>query len=355
MGAISVPRLLVCVSLCAWLLLTVGAQAAERDCGKAMRQIECANKYPTLSERATGLELVAELGAELCPSDTSYLTALGKAFQEVAVAYFEEWNLSVRKKKADTARLNRYNDYLDRSTEQFEKALAINPDYKDALMKLVYNYCLQGRLEAALRLLQPRVAQKPVDQDLKKIADKVKKASEALSGGFKKAQQIAAEIRKSNSDRPAKQDADAGPATAKKITAMGFTSRTITQNELAALNKVKDRQRFDNITFGEWSHELVLANAKKQVAELGQALNSKGLDRYTIVVEGHTDDRGDPQKNKELSEKRAAEVKRYLIGTIGLSSDRVSAQGFGLSRPKVPNDSDANRALNRRVEVIFME
>ncbi|MEW6350557.1 MAG: OmpA family protein [Thermodesulfobacteriota bacterium] len=354
MGVSSVSRLLVCVSIC-WVLCTGGAQAADQGCDKAKRQVEYANKYPTLSERSTGLELAAELGGELCPSDPSYRVALGKAFLEIAIAYFEDWDATVAAKKPQTRLLNRYNDNLDRSTEQFEKALSIDGTHRDALTRLVANYCQQGRLEAALGALKPWLAKQPVDPDLKTIADSVKKAHEASSGGFKKAQEIAAEIRKAGSEEPQGQSAEAKPAAAKKISAMGFTSRTITRNELAVLNKVKDRRRFDNITFREWSHELVLPKAQEQVAELGRALNSKSLDRYTVIVEGHTDNRGDPRKNKELSEKRAAEVRQYLIDRIGISPDRVTAQGFGLSRPKVPNDSDTNRSLNRRVEVIFVE
>ena len=76
---------------------------------------------------------------------------------------------------------------------------------------------------------------------------------------------------------------------------------------------------------------------------------AKSCQQVTITVEGHTDDRGSAAFNQRLSEQRAASVAAYLQGA-GLSSSSVEAVGYGESRPKVPNDSRANRAKNRRIE-----
>lgn len=69
-----------------------------------------------------------------------------------------------------------------------------------------------------------------------------------------------------------------------------------------------------------------------------------------IEVVGHTDNVGDDAYNQTLSEKRAASVKQYLVDH-GVAAARVQTKGLGESRPKVANDSDANRAINRRTEV----
>jgi outer membrane protein OmpA-like peptidoglycan-associated protein len=70
---------------------------------------------------------------------------------------------------------------------------------------------------------------------------------------------------------------------------------------------------------------------------------------YKIHIEGHTDDIGDARANLILSQKRAQEVKRYLIDK-NIAAERLSAKGFGETQPKVPNSSIENRKINRRTE-----
>lgn len=66
-----------------------------------------------------------------------------------------------------------------------------------------------------------------------------------------------------------------------------------------------------------------------------------------VEIGGHTDDVGSDKDNQTLSLNRALEVRKYLIEK-GIKADRIEAQGYGESRPMVPNDSEAGRALNRR-------
>jgi chemotaxis protein MotB len=79
---------------------------------------------------------------------------------------------------------------------------------------------------------------------------------------------------------------------------------------------------------------------------------------YLIRIEGHTDDvpihTAMFPSNWELSTARAVNVLRYLIERHRIDSLRLSAEGFGEFQPLVVNDTPANRAKNRRVEVIFM-
>lgn len=72
----------------------------------------------------------------------------------------------------------------------------------------------------------------------------------------------------------------------------------------------------------------------------------------TIMIQGHTDDLGDDAQNMKLSEERANEVKRFLIAQ-GITSNRLSSKGFGETLPKVPNNSDKNRAVNRRTDFLI--
>ncbi|MFP2924952.1 OmpA family protein [Pyxidicoccus sp. 3LG] len=68
-------------------------------------------------------------------------------------------------------------------------------------------------------------------------------------------------------------------------------------------------------------------------------------------IEGHTDDRGGEAFNKSLSDKRAASVKKWLVDK-GIPDKQLQTEGLGMSRPAMPNDSEAGRAANRRVEVV---
>jgi chemotaxis protein MotB len=78
-----------------------------------------------------------------------------------------------------------------------------------------------------------------------------------------------------------------------------------------------------------------------------------------IVVEGHTDDlpmRSDKYpSNWELSAMRATSVVRYFIEEKGLDPSRLSASGYGEFQPLVPNVSEVNRRINRRVDVVIMK
>jgi outer membrane protein OmpA-like peptidoglycan-associated protein len=71
-----------------------------------------------------------------------------------------------------------------------------------------------------------------------------------------------------------------------------------------------------------------------------------------ILVEGHTDDVGTDAYNMTLSQKRATAVTDYLKAH-GVSSSRIVSKWYGETQPKVANDSESNRALNRRVQFVI--
>ncbi|SHE77793.1 chemotaxis protein MotB [Ferrithrix thermotolerans DSM 19514] len=77
-----------------------------------------------------------------------------------------------------------------------------------------------------------------------------------------------------------------------------------------------------------------------------------------ISVEGYTDNQpilgGPYSSNFELSAVRAVNVLLRLVRTDGINPDRLSATGYGATRPIVPNSSPANMAMNRRVDVVIL-
>lgn len=71
-----------------------------------------------------------------------------------------------------------------------------------------------------------------------------------------------------------------------------------------------------------------------------------------MEVSGHTDNRGKDAYNQKLSEKRAASVKAYLVKK-GVASGRISAKGYGKTKPVADNKTKEGRAANRRAEIRY--
>ncbi|CAN5331042.1 hypothetical protein BH10ACI2_BH10ACI2_02820 [soil metagenome] len=72
---------------------------------------------------------------------------------------------------------------------------------------------------------------------------------------------------------------------------------------------------------------------------------------WKMTIEGHTDNIGGEAFNKTLSEKRAIAVKEFLTAS-GIDAARLTAAGLGLIKPLAPNETEAGRAQNRRVELV---
>lgn len=73
-----------------------------------------------------------------------------------------------------------------------------------------------------------------------------------------------------------------------------------------------------------------------------------------VAVHGHTDNKGERDKNVKLSKDRASAVVKYLV-EHGIAASRLSSDGFGPDKPIDTNNTDIGRAKNRRVEFIVKE
>jgi len=73
-----------------------------------------------------------------------------------------------------------------------------------------------------------------------------------------------------------------------------------------------------------------------------------------VEIQGHTDSVGSDKYNQRLSEKRAQAVVDYLVKETGIDSRRLTAKGYGESRPVADNKTESGRALNRRVEFFIV-
>ena len=92
-------------------------------------------------------------------------------------------------------------------------------------------------------------------------------------------------------------------------------------------------------------------NNIKQVADFMQTYPDTN-----VVIEGHTDnvDRfNNPENNIKLSQARADSVRKYLIDKFGIDESRITAVGYGPSRPIADNNTPEGRMKNRRVEAVI--
>lgn len=125
---------------------------------------------------------------------------------------------------------------------------------------------------------------------------------------------------------------------------------TVTEQERGLVISFKEALLFPS------GSDVLTAKAHSVIVTVGRSLVD--LPNY-IRVEGHTDNipisSGKFPSNWELSSMRAANVVHVLNAEAGVPSDRLSIIGYGEYRPLVTNDSEANRAINRRVDIVILK
>ena len=92
-------------------------------------------------------------------------------------------------------------------------------------------------------------------------------------------------------------------------------------------------------------------DSKYELDNLVTGLNA--FPQIRIEIAGHTDNVGDPVANRALSQQRAAAVAKYLTDR-GIDAGRLRSVGYGDTKPLAPNDTEENRAKNRRTEFTIL-
>lgn len=98
--------------------------------------------------------------------------------------------------------------------------------------------------------------------------------------------------------------------------------------------------------------DIVKPESYGTLKEIANILNE--VPDVKVKIVGHTDSDGADAANLDLSKRRAASVKNELVKNFSVNGDRLETDGAGETKPVAPNDTPANKALNRRVEFIKM-
>jgi outer membrane protein OmpA-like peptidoglycan-associated protein len=90
--------------------------------------------------------------------------------------------------------------------------------------------------------------------------------------------------------------------------------------------------------------------AQTRINSLAEML--AGTADYKIAIEAHTDNKGTPDELQTLTQERAQALADKFV-SLGVTQDRVEAKGMGANLPVAANTTVANRAKNRRVDIIL--
>jgi OOP family OmpA-OmpF porin len=123
----------------------------------------------------------------------------------------------------------------------------------------------------------------------------------------------------------------------------GFTTRGLKRTQAAEAASSVNL----NVPF-EYNSSELRPEASAQLSQLKSALLSDALHSDRFLVAGHTDAKGNPRYNKQLSLRRAETVKRFLVAN-GLQASRLDTVGYGSEQLLTPDRPDDPQ--NRRVEI----
>ncbi len=105
-----------------------------------------------------------------------------------------------------------------------------------------------------------------------------------------------------------------------------------------------------NVNF-DTNKAVIKPHYREELAKLGAFLKENPTAKGSI--DGHTDNVGRKNANMKLSQRRAESVRKYLIATFGIAAGRITANGYGPTKPVADNNSAAGKAKNRRIEANF--
>ena len=113
--------------------------------------------------------------------------------------------------------------------------------------------------------------------------------------------------------------------------------------------------KFMSSIFFEPDSSRIKAGGQQVLVDIGLAFKAVEPTIKSIRIDGHTAQADSPVDDRDLSSSRANEVLRFLQNGYITDPSKLLSVGFGQYRPIAPNDTEENRAKNRRVEIIISE
>jgi outer membrane protein OmpA-like peptidoglycan-associated protein len=279
------------------------------------------------------------------------------------------------KLREDAKAMNAEREQLEKDNKQLEKELAEAKKRQKlaqaTLKRMKEIMALEGKVAASAEANAAREAigealtalkeAQAVDADVHAAATfsaaeaKLKLATDALGKNkAKDAQSFAV-------------DAKAGADAAKAEASPKYASTEADQAKMArqkalfdALSEVSGAQRSMvdgggvTVTLTEafgGSSVTITPGMTAQFNKVGDV--AKNFSDYQLVIEGHTDSKGNKSKNLQLSDSRAKSVMAHLAG-MGVAPDRMTALGKGSQEPVADNKTKDGRFKNRRIEILFV-
>jgi outer membrane protein OmpA-like peptidoglycan-associated protein len=108
--------------------------------------------------------------------------------------------------------------------------------------------------------------------------------------------------------------------------------------------KTREIPQFNHVLF-DFDKSVLKAEGKAESDKVVELMQKHKKD--TLLIEGHTCSVGTDEYNMGLGQRRANSVQKYVV-EAGVDAGRVTTKSFGETQPAVPNDTPANRKLNRR-------
>jgi len=122
------------------------------------------------------------------------------------------------------------------------------------------------------------------------------------------------------------------------------------QGSAPVMEEIKEEPLIRVMVNFDFDSDKIQKRSYADLDEIAKAMNAPENRKARYEVGGHSDDKGKDDYNMQLSEKRAKSVKEYLVKNGKVDASRLLTVGYGETQPMVPNDTEANRARNRRVE-----
>jgi outer membrane protein OmpA-like peptidoglycan-associated protein len=211
----------------------------------------------------------------------------------------------------------------------------------------------RSRLKAEQKVLDAELEAKARHEAEREAAEAVRRAAEAEKRAHAAEEdRIAAESAKLDAERSriAAEHEAADARLARE------SARADLREAMATITAVRESARglivsLPNILFATDRAELK-PEGREALAKISGILQV--AEGYSLSIEGHTDSVGAGDYNQDLSERRAASVREYLVQQ-GLSNRDITAKGMGESQPVASNDTSSGRQTNRRVEIVVVE